>query len=101
MGLHELEARVGAQEFETRLLELRIVISVEIVEADDVTPFAQEPARDMKAEEAGCARDQYCPIRHPIPKTPGAAHARRPLASLPTVRRGAQYPSVRLLPDWL
>src|SRR5580693_9184660 len=63
IGLHEREARVGAKEFETRFFELRIVIGVEIVEADDVTPVAQEAARDMKADEAGRARDQYCLIR--------------------------------------
>ena len=101
IGLHESETRIGAQDIEPRLLERRIVIGVEIVEADDVAALAQQPARDMKADEARRTRDQYCPIRHRIPKAIGAAPRGGLPASLPTVARGSQYPFVRLLPDWL
>src|SRR5215468_4301494 len=42
----------------TCVLQLRIVIGVEVVEPDHRMAVGQQPARNMKADETGRARDQ-------------------------------------------
>src|SRR5476651_213680 len=55
---HELEI-LGAREFlQPRLLELRVVVRREIVNADDVAAGLHQTARDMKTDEAGGAGDE-------------------------------------------
>ena len=52
IGLHETELRILAQDVQPRLLQRRIVIIVEIVQADDMAAFRQQLAGDMKADKA-------------------------------------------------
>ena len=56
--LDEAEAAILRELVEARLLERRIVVGVEIVEADDGAAIRQQPARHMKADEAGRAGDE-------------------------------------------
>ena len=49
---------------EPRLLQRRIVIGVEVVEADDVAAVSQQPPRDVKADEAGGAGDEDRAVSH-------------------------------------
>ena len=70
-----------SQNLQTRLLQRRIVIAVEIIQPDDVPAFGQELAGDVKADKAGGARDQNCLIRHPIPKY-RSPRLRRPVEPL-------------------
>src|SRR5450756_257612 len=100
--LHETKARMLAQDVEPRLLQGRIVIAVEVVQADDIPAFGQELAGDVEADETRRSRDQNCLIRHRIPKTlrtPFEGHsagAAAPAeASLPAASGVSQYPVVR------
>lgn len=43
---------------QSRAFEARIVIGIEIVNADDGSPALQQPARDMKTDKPGCAGDE-------------------------------------------
>ena len=56
--LGKLEAIGFCQLGEARLLQLRIVIVVHIIEADHGLAVAQQPPGDMKADETGGAGDQ-------------------------------------------
>ena len=67
IGLHEGEVRMPAQDLQPGLLQRRIVIGVEAVEADDVAALSQQLARDVEADKARRPRHQYCLIRHRIP----------------------------------
>ena len=53
-----LLADVAGGLVDPRLFELRIVVAVEIVDADHRTPLLAQAARDMEADEAGRAGDQ-------------------------------------------
>ncbi len=56
---------VVAREFrETSLLELRIVIGVEIIDADDVAPVLDQAPRNVKADKTGGPGDQNRRSRH-------------------------------------
>ena len=56
--LHELEI-LGAHELaKARLLQLRIVIGRQIVDADHVAPRLRQAPRDMKADKSGGAGDE-------------------------------------------
>ena len=68
IGMHEVEARLLPQQIEPRLLQRRIVEVVEIVEPDDMAAFGQQLTRDVKADEARGARDQYGLFRHHVPE---------------------------------
>ncbi|MGX1077879.1 hypothetical protein AB7M45_008489 [Bradyrhizobium elkanii] len=46
------------EQIEARALERRVVIVVQIVEADDRLPRPQQMLRQMEADEAGAARDE-------------------------------------------
>src|SRR5579871_3314773 len=62
--LVETEA-VDARELgEPRVLELRIVISVEIVDADDRATLRQQALRHVETDEAGGAGDQDRCVAH-------------------------------------
>ena len=50
---------MALQNVEPRLLELRIVIVVDDVEADDLAAIRQQALRDVKSDEAGGSGDQY------------------------------------------
>src|SRR5471030_1539094 len=67
IGLHETEPRIVAQNIQPRLLQCRVIISVETVQTGNVAAFGQQPTRDMKADETRSPRNQYCLIRHRIP----------------------------------
>ena len=58
IGFDELEAGQIGELGEPRLFQFRIVIGVDIVETDDAPSIAQQPARDVEADEAGRAGDE-------------------------------------------
>jgi hypothetical protein len=60
----ETEAFELGQLREARILQRRIVIGVEIVEADDGAAGFQQPPRDVKADETGGAGDEDGVTRH-------------------------------------
>ena len=64
IDLLEFEPVVVLQDGEPRVLQGRIVVGVQIVEADDGAPLLQQPLGDMKADEARRARDQHRILRH-------------------------------------
>ena len=68
IGLHKGKAAVLSQDLEPRPLQCGIIIAVEVVETDDGALFGQQLSRDVEADEARGARDQYCLIRHPVPE---------------------------------
>ena len=88
-----------AQNIQARLLQRRIVVVVEIVQSDHMAAFGQQPAGNMKADEARRSRDQYRLIRHRHPLNDADWPARGSGASLPAAPRVPQYPVGRLLPD--
>src|ERR1700733_11413686 len=49
----EAETRTILQQIESGLLQRRIKISVEIIQADDVPSRFEQPLRDMKSDKAG------------------------------------------------
>ena len=55
---------VHCQFRQTRFFKGWIVVGVEVVQADDRTPVAQQPAGDMVADESGRAGDEYRSRRH-------------------------------------
>src|SRR5215468_8355555 len=90
LGPYKFEALVRLQDGEARLFQRRIVIGIEIVEANDAPALGQQGAGDVESDEARCTRHQYRPIRHLInPRWPLRAACR---ASLPAARSPAQYP---------
>src|SRR5580704_10512606 len=56
-----------AKDGEPCLLERRIVIGVDVVDADDRPAAFKQPARQAKADEARGAGDQNRIVRHRIP----------------------------------
>ncbi len=56
--LDEAEPRVLAQDREPRFLQRRVVVVVEVVETDHLVAAIEEPAGDVKADEAGRAGDE-------------------------------------------
>ena len=58
VDLLEAEAWKSPQHGEAGVLEARIVVGVEIVEADHVMSVLQQAARDMHADEPGRAGDE-------------------------------------------
>src|SRR5262249_5322144 len=65
--LGETERRMPGQFVEPRPPECRIVIGVEIVEADNGAGVGQQTTRDMEADEAGGAGDEDWISRHGRP----------------------------------
>lgn len=57
--LGEGESPERTKSFETSVLDGRIVVRVQVVEASDRATSFKELKRDEHADEAGCARDQY------------------------------------------
>ncbi len=78
IGLRETEPWIFAQVIQPRPLQVRVIVIVQIVEADDLTAFGQQPAGDVKADETRRTRDQNRLIRHHIPNGFGSAPPRRP-----------------------
>src|SRR3569623_299730 len=68
IGLHKGKAGIGTQDSEPCPFQRGIIIVVDVVEADDLSTFAKKLPGDVKADEAGCARDQNRLICHPVPK---------------------------------
>src|SRR3982074_3024621 len=64
IGLHKAEARILAQDIQSRLLQRGVIVTVEIVQTDNVTAFGQQLTRDVKADKTRRTRNQYCLIRH-------------------------------------
>jgi hypothetical protein len=64
--LDEIEPRIFAQDTQPRLLQGGIVRTAEVVQAENIAAFRQQPAGNVKADKAGHARNQYCLIRHRI-----------------------------------
>src|ERR1700731_4821269 len=56
--LDEMEGRIFAKLVEPRLLERRVIIGVEVVEAYDRAAGSQQPARHVEADETGGAGDE-------------------------------------------
>ena len=56
--LHEAEVRVRRQARQPILLESRVVVVVEVVQAHDLVPARQQELRDVHADEAGRAGDE-------------------------------------------
>lgn len=56
--LQEGETMVLLEQIEPCMLERRVVILVQIVDADDRLPCPQQILRQMEADEAGAARDE-------------------------------------------
>src|SRR6266704_1064684 len=81
IDLHETEARISAQHLQPRLLQSRVIVSAEIIQADDAAAFGQQLTGDVKADKARRTCDQNCLIRHHILKRTGSAppHRSRPL----------------------
>ena len=80
IAFDELEARQFGELGEPRLFQFRIVIGVEIVEADDAAAVAEEPPRDVETDEAGGAGDET-----------GSADAKfDPFRPCPRVARGGE-----------
>src|ERR1700730_17721701 len=72
LAVGEIEAVKGeilelAQDREPRLLERRIAIGIEAVDAHDGAAALKQPARQAKADEARRTGDQNRMVRHPIP----------------------------------
>jgi hypothetical protein len=66
IAMDEMIAGIGlaarlVQEPQPRLLDLRVVVIVDAVDADNLVTALQEPPGDMIAYEAGSAGDQYLP----------------------------------------
>src|ERR1700738_2564734 len=93
IGRHETELRMPSQDVQSRLLQGRIIVTVEIVEADNGAALGQQPAGDMKADKPCRTRDQYCSIRHRAPKGSVPQHHRSSF-SLPGALRVPQYPVI-------
>src|SRR5262245_49243658 len=68
VGLDKLKPLLSEQDLETRLLQRRVVIGVEIVEAHDRMTLRYQLAGDKKADKSRRARYQYGLIRHCIPR---------------------------------
>ena len=60
----ETEIGLAFQDFETRLLQLRIVIVVDDIETDDVAAVRQQTLRNVKPDEAGGTRHEYRVVGH-------------------------------------
>jgi hypothetical protein len=58
VDLFEAEARKSPESGKAGVLEPRIVVGVQIVEADHVMSALQQPPRDMHADEPGRAGDE-------------------------------------------
>ncbi len=58
------ETRVPAQYCETRFLQRGVVIMVDDIEADHRPAVAQQPLRDVEADEPGRSGNQDRSIRH-------------------------------------
>jgi hypothetical protein len=54
----ELEIREGFELRDPGLLQMRIVIGIEVVEADHVIPVRQQPSCHMHADEPGRSGDE-------------------------------------------
>src|SRR6266478_6480754 len=92
IGLQETEPRIRAQDLQSCQLQRRIIVTVEIVQTDNVTAFGRQLVGDVKADKARRARDQYCLIRHRNPKV--SVRLRRSGRSLFTRRiTGVAIPS--------
>src|ERR1700730_12240892 len=93
IGRHETELRMPSQDVQSRLLQGRIIVTVEIIEADNGAALGQQPAGDMKADKTCRTRDQYCSIRHRAPKGSVPQHP-GPASLLPAALRVPQYPII-------
>src|ERR1700726_621183 len=67
MAGREMEFWIAAQFAETSPLQPRIVIVIEVVEAMNGPAVGQEPARQMKADEAGSTGDKNWLLHSPVP----------------------------------
>src|SRR5580704_5155723 len=64
IGLHETEPCILAQDIQPCLLQRRVIVTVEVVQTDDIAAFCQQLPGDVKADKARRTCDQYCVIRH-------------------------------------
>jgi hypothetical protein len=62
--LHEFEILGAGELRQPRFLELRIVIRRQIIDADDVAALFHQSPRDVKADKAGSAGDEYGMLSH-------------------------------------
>jgi hypothetical protein len=59
IGQGESEREVSFQNGQTVLFELDVIVVVKIINPDNLMSIPQKPLRKMKADESGCASDQY------------------------------------------
>ena len=83
---------------EPGFLQRRIVVAIEIIQADHAAAFGQQPPGNMEADETRRTGDQYGLIRHHIPER-GTGSFPPVRASLPALSRGPQHLAALLLPD--
>jgi hypothetical protein len=57
--LGEAEALLRQEAIEPRLLELRVVVRIQVVEPDDLIAAVEQTMRSEAADEAGGAGDEY------------------------------------------
>src|SRR5262249_50223652 len=62
--LDEMEPGERGKLAQLRLFQRRIIIRIQIIEADDGAAALQQALRDMKADEPGCAGHEYWFSRH-------------------------------------
>ncbi len=78
----EGEAGVPAQLVEPGLLQGRVVVGAEVVDADDGDARAQQPLGQVEADEAGGARDEHRPVPLDVLRPVGrVGHSVLPLQS--------------------
>ena len=87
------------QDVQARPLQRRIVITVEVVEADHSAAFGQQPAGDVEADETRSPGDQYWPDPTSYPRRHRSTACNPFRASLPRMPGPPQYPAAPLLPD--
>src|SRR4030095_16319072 len=100
IDLFERKALLRAQDVQPRRLQRRIVIIVEIVEADHGAAFGEQPASNVEADETRSSGDQYCLTRHRILGRHLSKALKIPIrASLPALPTPPQHLAAPLLPD--
>src|ERR1700704_4178060 len=60
IGLHEAEMRMLAQDIQPRLLQRRVIVTVEIVKTDNWGASGEQLMGDVKPNKPRRTRDQYC-----------------------------------------
>ena len=64
--LHKAEVGLALEDIQARFLQLRIVIVVDDIEANDLPAGRQQPLRDVESDKPGGSGDQYRIVRHAI-----------------------------------